>query len=134
MRIDTQTRNAIATLRREAESAGDLAQAALCMLALGGPEALEGAEPGTECAILAERGTSQAEAIEECERVIAEAAAQRFTVRHLTGGPVVEDADGGVWHPSEELVDELAHLDGEELDAALVAACSTSPMRGEWRS
>jgi hypothetical protein len=66
----------IRALRAEAERAGDLEQAALCALALGGREGLQWGEPGTEWRLLYDRGTSQAEARAECERVIREARAQ----------------------------------------------------------
>lgn len=66
----------ITLLRREAEEHGDLEQAMLCVLALGGPEALEGAEPGTEADLLLERGTTQAQARELCEEAIESARAQ----------------------------------------------------------
>jgi len=66
----------IRALRYEAETAGDLDQAALCVLALGGTRSLEGAEPGTAQAELLDRGTTQDEARAECERVIRDAQAQ----------------------------------------------------------
>ena len=73
---DTITNRQIRTLRAEAGAAGDLAQVAICVLALGGPDALAGAEPGTEADLLLSTGMSQDEARAECARVIADAAAQ----------------------------------------------------------
>lgn len=72
----TVTDRQIRTLRAEADAAGDLAQAMICALALGGPDALAGAEPGTEADRLLLTGISQDEARAECARVIADAAAQ----------------------------------------------------------
>lgn len=70
----TITDRQIRTLRHEAEEAGDLAQAALCVLALGGRRALDGAEDGTEWALLAERvdagAMTQDTARAECEAAI----------------------------------------------------------------
>ena len=71
--------NEIKKLRREAEAQGDLRQAMICVLALGGRDALEGAEPGTEAeALLSERRTQEWAAC-ECKRHIEETAAE---VRH----------------------------------------------------
>lgn len=72
----TITNRQIRTLRAEAATAGDHAQAMICVLALGGPAALEGAEPGTEADTLLRDGRSQEWAREECARVIADAEAQ----------------------------------------------------------
>lgn len=72
----TVTDRDIQQLRREAEEHGDLRQAMLCVLALGGPEELEGAEPGTEAADLLDEGVTQARARELCEEAIEAARAQ----------------------------------------------------------
>ena len=64
------TPTVIRSLSSEAASAGDLAMVAICALALGGPEALEGAEPGTEFAELLLSGMTQERAVEICEEVI----------------------------------------------------------------
>ena len=61
----------ISALRTESDRAGDFAQSALCVLALGGRDALRGAEPGTEHARLFSSRRTQASARKECERVIA---------------------------------------------------------------
>lgn len=69
------TKAQIRTLRTEAAQFGDLRMEAVCVLALGGPPALEGAVPGTEQALLLEEGMSQGEAVERCLEVLAAAAA-----------------------------------------------------------
>ena len=66
----------ISALRTEALRAGDLAQATICVLALGGPAALEPCDPGTEADLLLSAGRDQDWARAECARVIDEAAAQ----------------------------------------------------------
>ena len=71
----TVTNAQIRTLRNDAARAGDLEQEALCVLALGGLDALADAEPGTEHDRLSRKGTTQDEARAECERVIDAAAA-----------------------------------------------------------
>lgn len=68
---DTITGRQIQQLRREAEAHGDLEQSAICQRALGADPS--DAEPGTA---LAECELSQAEAVEECARVIAYAQAE----------------------------------------------------------
>lgn len=60
------TNSQIESLRVEAANHGDLVQEALCVLALGGTEALKGAEPGTEFDRLTRLGTSQDEARAAC--------------------------------------------------------------------
>lgn len=65
----------IAALRSSAATHGDLEQEALCVLALGGREAIADGEPGTEHDRLYRRGTTQDEACTLCERAIADAAA-----------------------------------------------------------
>lgn len=79
--MTTITDNQIRALRSEALDAGDLRQAMICDLALGGPRALRQSDgsapdPGTEAAELLEEGMTQDEARAECARVIADAAAQ----------------------------------------------------------
>ncbi len=77
----TITDEKIRALRGEAEKAGDLRQAMICVLALGGSRALRGhdggPDAGTDAYDLLEEGMTQDEAREECERVIAGAAAQQ---------------------------------------------------------
>lgn len=70
------TDSQIRTLRTEAARAGDLRQEAICILALRGPSALEGADPGTEHDLLLSAGRTQEWARAECARVIDDAAAQ----------------------------------------------------------
>jgi hypothetical protein len=72
----TTTDRDIEALRLEALHYGDLEQATICVLALGGPEFLEGSEPGTEGDRLLRAGRTQEWARAECERVIADAAAR----------------------------------------------------------
>lgn len=61
----------IRALKTEAGQHGDLRMAMICDLALGGPVALEGAEPGTEADLLRSEGRTQKWAREECAKVIA---------------------------------------------------------------
>jgi len=72
----TITNKQIRALKAEAATAGDLAQVMICDLAIGGPAALTGAEPGTEADRLLSTGMSQDEAREACADVIADAEAQ----------------------------------------------------------
>lgn len=72
----TVSTSQIRKLSTEAAEAGDLRQAMICDLALGGVSALAGAEPGTDAHDLLVEGMTQEQALAECERVIAEAAAQ----------------------------------------------------------
>jgi len=69
---DSITDSQIRKLRKEAESAGDLAMAMVCVRALG--DDLEVAEDGTEAADAREMTVEQARA--ECARVCADAEAQ----------------------------------------------------------
>ena len=66
--MNDSTRTRIRKLRIEAELAGDLRMATICVLALGGDAALDGAEPGTEAAALL--GHTQEWAIAQCTRAI----------------------------------------------------------------
>lgn len=70
------TDSQIKTLRSEAERHGDLRQAMICVLALGGTEALDGAEPGTEADMLLSEGRTREWARVTCARVIADAQGQ----------------------------------------------------------
>lgn len=72
---NTITDRDISALRREADQAGDFEQSALCVLALGGRDALRGAERGTEWARLFTSRRTHASARAECERVILNARA-----------------------------------------------------------
>lgn len=72
----TATTSQLRTLRRESAEAGDLDQEALCVLALGGRDALADAEPGCAWSELYASGMTQEQAITECSTVIAAAAAQ----------------------------------------------------------
>lgn len=68
--IDTITDNQIRTLRGEADMAGDVRMAVICMQAIGGPEALEDAEGGSEADMLASEGRSQRWCRERCVAAI----------------------------------------------------------------
>ena len=68
----TATNTQIAALRTEADRAGDFEQSALCVLALGGRDALRGAERGTEWARLFTSRRTQTSARRACANVIAE--------------------------------------------------------------
>ncbi len=70
---ETVTNKQIKTLRAEADAAGDLRQAMICVLAIGGPEALDGGDPGNEADMLLSEGRDQEWARTECARVIASA-------------------------------------------------------------
>ena len=72
----TATDHDIALLRRDSERHGDLERAALCVLALGGRDALRGAERGTEWARLFTSRRSQASARRSCAAVIVAARAE----------------------------------------------------------
>lgn len=72
----TVTTAQIRSLRTKSARAGDLRMEAICVLALGGPASLKGADPGTEQDLLTE-GRTQEWARAECARVIADAAAQQ---------------------------------------------------------
>ena len=76
MTTTTISTTQIRTLRTEAESAGDLRMAMVCVLAIGGTEALEGAEDGTEAAELLAEGRTQEWAHNQCARAIRDAQAQ----------------------------------------------------------
>lgn len=65
----------IVSLRNAAANAGDLEQHAICTLALGGSDELEGAEPGTAQAVLLASGMTQHEARLLCAIVIDDAQA-----------------------------------------------------------
>jgi hypothetical protein len=69
------TTSQIAALRNEAATAGDLEQHAICTLAIGGRDELEGAEPGTAQAVLLASGMTQHEARLLCAIVIDDALA-----------------------------------------------------------
>ena len=64
-------------LGKEALEAGDLRMAMIAFLAVDGPIALEGAEPGTEAYVLLQEGMGRDEARAICDQGIAAAAAQR---------------------------------------------------------
>jgi hypothetical protein len=70
------TDSQIRSLRADAARAGDLRQEMICVLAVGGPSALEGGDPGNEADMLLSSGRTQEWARAECARVIADAAAQ----------------------------------------------------------
>lgn len=70
---DNITDSQIRKLRKEAESAGDLLMAMICVRALG--DDMEDAEDGTDGAEAREMTVEQARA--ECARVCADAEAQR---------------------------------------------------------
>lgn len=74
--VDDITSRQIKTLKREADEHGDLRMVMVCDLATDGPDALDGAEPGTEADILCAEGRSQEWARAECARVISEAQAK----------------------------------------------------------
>lgn len=65
----------IRTLRSEAEQAGDLRMAMICVLAIGGTDALDGADAGTEADILLTEGRTQDWARTQCARAISAAQA-----------------------------------------------------------
>jgi hypothetical protein len=62
----------IVELGREAAEAGDLRMTAICVLALSGPSGLDGAEPGTDFAILAAEGRDQRWAEAQCRAALQE--------------------------------------------------------------
>ncbi len=66
----------IRQLRAESEQNGDLRQAMICVLALGGEGALAGAEPGTDAADLLDEQRSQLWAQHVCADVINSARAK----------------------------------------------------------
>jgi hypothetical protein len=66
----------IRQLRYEARLIGDLRQAMICALALEGSDALDGAEPGTEAAILQDEGRTVEWARKACADAIRAAAAE----------------------------------------------------------
>lgn len=70
------TDSQIRTLSVEAARAGDLRQEMICVLALSGPSALEGGDPGNDADMLLSAGRTREWARGECARVIADAAAQ----------------------------------------------------------
>jgi hypothetical protein len=74
--MDMTTTNDITTsqikaLRVEAEGAGDLRMAMICVLAIGGVGALEGADPGTEADMLIAEGRTQEWALAKCGETLA---------------------------------------------------------------
>ncbi len=76
MQTTTITNAEIRKLRTAAAEHGDLKMDMICALALD-PDALEGAEPGTEADLLLRAGRTQEWARAECARVIDAAAAMR---------------------------------------------------------
>ena len=79
MTIDTQLfRARVKTLCYEADAASDLRMRCICVLALGGRTALEGADPGTEADMLLSEGRDRQWALEECARVLANADAAKY--------------------------------------------------------
>lgn len=67
------TTDDIRALRTEAAQAGDLRMVVICDLAIHGPSTLDGAEPGTEAALLRDEGHTQTWARETCADAIANA-------------------------------------------------------------
>jgi hypothetical protein len=79
----------IKTLRAKMARKGDLSMWSICVLALKGPEAIAGGDPGSEYALLA--GKSQEWAIAECTQAIAAGeaeavAAERARIAQLNIG------------------------------------------------
>jgi hypothetical protein len=72
---DNITAAQIAALRSEAHAAGDLTQEMICVLALGGPAALEPCDPGTEADLLLSAGRDRDWARAQCARAISNAEA-----------------------------------------------------------
>jgi len=66
----------IRTLSTEAAAAGDLRMAMIADLAVGGTDALAGAEPGTDAYDLLAEGMTQAQALALCDEAISDAAAR----------------------------------------------------------
>lgn len=73
--MTTITDDQIAALRTEAAQHGDLRMAMICDLAIGGTDALEGAEPGTEADMLLSEGRTQEWARAKCVDAISAARA-----------------------------------------------------------
>lgn len=76
METNNVTNAQIKALKNEAGEHGDLRMAMICDLAVGGTEALDGADPGTDADDLLREGRTQEWARTECARVIAYAAGE----------------------------------------------------------
>jgi len=53
-----------------------------------------------------------------------------LTIRHLTDGICVEDAEGGTWWPNEYAAAEIE--DALDPEAEAIRICTEEPMRGRW--
>ncbi len=96
MQNTTVTNVDIRKLRTAAAEHGDLKMDMICCLALD-PDALDGAEPGTEADLLLRDGRTQEWARAECERVISEARAraEAISVGDRVTNPEDQDHDIG---------------------------------------
>lgn len=95
---ETVTAAQIHALRAKSATAGDLRMETICVLALGGPAAIEGADPGTDQDLLLGEGRTQEWARAECARVIADAA-EHSSLRDLEkfGGPKATYLGRRIW-------------------------------------
>ena len=58
---------------------------------------------------------------------------QTLTLTTLDGELAVEDSDGGVWRPCEEVAEMLRGLSDAEAEAEALRLCIEEPMRGVWQ-
>lgn len=56
----------------------------------------------------------------------------RLTATRNTGGWIVSDPDGGVWHPSDEAAGVIEAAASPA--SAAIQICIAEPMRGKWHS